>query len=69
MYEVIVGNIGSVFRGNQSKEAGQAFREYKEQSKTNYGRAAGEDVIMMINGHPSKEFIGSIHRMEMKEDA
>ena len=36
-YEVIVGNIGSVYMGLNSRIANQKFSTYVKQSKTGYG--------------------------------
>jgi hypothetical protein len=58
MFEVIVGNIGSVYRGGDHKEALKIFREYKSQSKQNYGRAAKENVVLMEDGEPILEHHG-----------
>lgn len=57
-YEVIVGNIGTVYNGPDSKKANEAFNEYKQQSLTGYGRASHEPVTLMVDGEPSKEFNG-----------
>lgn len=59
-YTVNVGNIGQVYSGNSRAEAFKHFAEYVSQSKTNYGRAAGEDVVIMLNGQPLREHIGSL---------
>jgi hypothetical protein len=48
-YEVIVGSIGSVYEGHDAKKAHRVFEEYAEQSRTGYGRAAGEDVTVFCN--------------------
>lgn len=55
MFEVIVGNIGSVYRGDNHKEAVATFREYKKQSQSNSGRASGEAVTLMEDGEPILE--------------
>ncbi len=57
-YEVIVGNIGTVYDGPRLTEARKAFAEYVSQSKTNYGRAGGEDVNVLKNGELLKTFWG-----------
>ena len=60
-YEVIVGNIGSVYCGPSRKIAEREFAEYVEISKTgNSHRASGEDVTMLCDGEIEDEFIGSI---------
>lgn len=48
-YEVIVGNIGNVLQTNSYKEAKDTYNEYVQQSKENYGRAAGETVTLFDN--------------------
>jgi len=59
MNEIIVGNIGTVYRGNLLKEAMQTYGEYKKQSIANYGRAAGESVTWFKNGEIYREHIGT----------
>ena len=59
-YEVIVGNIGTVYLGSSLMEANAAWGEYKRQSKANYGRAAGESVAFFKDGELVREFIGSV---------
>lgn len=62
MNQVIVGNIGTVYSGSNNKEAARVYKEYISQSKSNYGRAGGEDVTWMKNGEPHKEFTGTLHQ-------
>lgn len=59
MNEIVVGNIGFVYRGDSEEKAKAAFDEYVEQSRTNYGRAAGEDVAWFIGGEIHREYVGS----------
>lgn len=49
-YEVIVGNIGTVYDGGDVDEARKAFHEYVEQSKSGSGRAADESVTILRDG-------------------
>lgn len=51
-YEVIVGNIGTVYEGPLFKQALKDYGEYKRQSKAYYGRAAGESVMLIKDGQP-----------------
>jgi len=51
-YQVIVGNIGTVYAGDDLTEAKEYFKEYYEQSKDGYGRAGGESVTLMVDGEP-----------------
>ena len=55
-YEVIVGNIGTVYRGTSFAAAQKNFATYREQSQSGYGRAAGESVTLMRDGEVIREF-------------
>jgi hypothetical protein len=57
---VNVGNIGNI-PCDTEEEARKTYQEYVEQSKSGHGRAAGEDVILMINGEPEEEYLGRNH--------
>jgi hypothetical protein len=48
-YEVIVGNIGTVYSGDDVREAVKTYSEYKEQSETGQGRASGESVTLVCD--------------------
>ena len=61
-YEVICGNIGSVYSGNSRSEVDKVFAEYVFASESTFGRASGEDVTIMQNGEPIKEHIGSLSK-------
>lgn len=52
-YEVTVGNIGSVYRGDDEEEAKKTFAEYDWQAANDYGRAAGEEVCLWVDGEPA----------------
>lgn len=64
-FEVMVGNIGSVYYGFDKREAWKHYREYVAQSKSSVGRAAGESVTILSGGEIVREFIGSLHRKAM----
>ena len=49
MNEIHVSNIGTVYRGTDDKIAAETYHEYVNQSTTNYGRAAGEDVTWFVS--------------------
>jgi len=51
-YQVSVDNIGIVYDGNSRVEAVRTYGEYKRQSKADYGRAAGEGVVLFRDGEP-----------------
>ena len=55
-YEVIVGNIGTIYDGHDETEARRIYAVYLAQSQANYGRAAGESVTLMQNGEPLQEY-------------
>lgn len=55
-YSVIVGNIGTIYNGGKAREAAATFREYREQSRDGYGRAAGEGVTLTKDGQPVREY-------------
>lgn len=49
-WEVIVGNIGTVYSGPDEDEARRRFRDYCHDAKADIGRAAGEQVTLMQDG-------------------
>jgi len=56
-FSVLVGNVGSIACENKI-DAEKSFNEYVEMSKAKYGRASGEDVYLMEDGEPVKEYWG-----------
>jgi hypothetical protein len=59
-FEVIVGNIGSVYSGNNYMKARAKFATYVKQSKSNLGRAGREPVTLMHNGEIKSEYAGTL---------
>lgn len=55
-YEVIVGNLGTVYSGPDRGEAFRRYRDYKSLSKRHEGRAADENVTIMRDGEPVLEY-------------
>jgi hypothetical protein len=55
-YEVVVGNIGTVYSGNSLREASRCFSEYVKQSKSPFGRASSEDVTMFCDSEICKSY-------------
>ena len=51
-YQVIVGNVGSIFIGSSYHDALQAYSEAKGLSFSGHGRWANEEVILMKNDEP-----------------
>ena len=55
-FQVVVGNIGHVFDGSNYMQARAAYAEYVRQSKSGYGRAAGEPVTLFHKGEIKAEY-------------
>ena len=51
-YEVIVGNVGSVYIGNKLDDARHVYAHYVDISQSGMGRAAGEWVTIFKCGEP-----------------
>lgn len=58
-YEVIVGNIGTVYSGTDAQQANDAYEIYAAKSQWDVGRAAGESVTLLVNGEIRKEYDAS----------
>ena len=56
MYQVIVGNIGTIYDGESEPDARAAFVEYRRASWAGDGRASGEPVTLMSGGEPVEEY-------------
>ena len=55
MFEVIVGNVGTVYRGETESYALDTFAEYVSMSKLNIGRAGNESVMLFKEGEIMRE--------------
>lgn len=55
-YQVLVGNIGTVYNGDSLTQAIEVFLDYRGLSFSNYGRAAGEDVVVMCHDEPMEAY-------------
>ena len=64
MYAVVVGNIGTVYQGDDFETAFATYDEYVEQSKSGVGRAAGESVCIFFDGEMTSEYVGSLDMEE-----
>jgi hypothetical protein len=67
-YQVIVGNIGTVYSGAQRPEAYRQFRRYQE-AAGDYGRAKGETITMMVDGEIAKEYRPPVRLPSIKDVA
>lgn len=68
-YEVVVGNVGTVYRGRSIKKALKTFTDYVEASKSgapdgHAGRASGEDVTLFRDDDIYKEHVGFLSHQE-----
>ena len=59
-YEVIVGNVGSVYSGKSASDASMTWIAYVDQSNSGRGRAAGESVTLLRDGEIVKEHDGIV---------
>lgn len=54
-WQVIVGNVGTVYDGPSRRDAYATFNSYRADSKSGRGRAAGEPVTLMRGGDVFRE--------------
>ena len=66
-YQVIVGNIGTVYTGANKRGAYASFREYRDQSAGDYGRAARETVTLLAAGVARREYMPKIRLPLIKD--
>ena len=58
-YQVIVGNVGQVYDGNNKREALKAYKYYVRQSMERTSMwTEGEPVTMFSNGKITAEYFG-----------
>jgi hypothetical protein len=58
MFSVIVGNLGTVYDGDDFSEAEKTYDEYVEMSHCAFGRASSQEVILMANGEVEFHYEG-----------
>lgn len=58
LMEVVVGNVGTVYSGDDESAARLCYKEYVEASRVFYGRAAGEMVALLADGEIMEEYQG-----------
>jgi hypothetical protein len=61
MHQILVDNIGCVYRGTSKRKAKQQFDEYVYMSRTGYGRAAHEDVTWLVDDEVYKNHTGELN--------
>ena len=54
-YEVIVGNIGTVYRGENEELAEENYQDYVELAYREKGEASGEPVTFFVDDEIKKE--------------
>lgn len=57
-YQVTVGNVGTVLDTDNWTDALHTYSNYRGQSQSGVGRAAGEPVTLMRDGEPYFEYGG-----------
>jgi hypothetical protein len=67
-YQVIVGNVGTVYSGNNRKTAVRTFEGYLQNSKASVGRVAGEPVTLWCDGEIEREHEGEADREDPEGD-
>ena len=60
-YQVVVGNLGMVYDGEDWVTARDHFDSYKRISQEGRGRAGGESVVLFDNGEVIAEHEGVQH--------
>jgi hypothetical protein len=68
-YEVVVGNIGTVYKGASKKQAWKDYEDYIKQSKSERGRASGEDVTILLDGEIFRTNTGKIPTYQEAEES
>lgn len=66
-YEVVVGNVGTIYSGSSKKEATKRYNSAVKSSKLNSGRDAGESVTLFCDSDICKEHVGPQSYMEEAE--
>jgi hypothetical protein len=62
-YEVIVGNVGSVYYGKSRVEALATYKSYVKSSKKHIGaRCHGEDVTLLVDGEIRHDHAGNLRQ-------
>ena len=54
-YEVLVGNIGTVYSGNDYIEALNCYSLYEERRLESSSRCYNESILLFVNGEIEKE--------------
>ena len=63
-YQVIVGNVGTVYDGTSNSDAIMTWIAYCDMSREGRGRAAGETVTILKDGEIANEYTGTLAQEE-----
>jgi hypothetical protein len=55
-FEVVVGNVGNVYKGKDAKKAKAEYDYYVAESKGGKGRAGNQEVTLFNNSDPEEEY-------------
>lgn len=58
-FQIVVGNVGHVWQGNNYMQARSQYAAWVKQSKANGGRAKGEPVTLFHKGEIKAEYFGN----------
>jgi hypothetical protein len=64
IHEVVVGNVGRVYGGDDARAARAAFMDYRALSFRGEGRASHEVVTWLQHGEIHKEYIPQFYNAE-----
>jgi hypothetical protein len=65
-WEVIAGNVGTIYNGRSKRDALNMFRTYCRKSRISEGKVAGEDVTVFKDGEIFREYRGHYTEEEYK---
>lgn len=63
-YQILVGNIGTVYNGSNLRVAQVVYNEWVAESKLNVGKVAGEPVTFFRGDEIFKEYEGTLNEGE-----
>jgi hypothetical protein len=63
-YQIVVGNLGTVYSGNDISIAYADWRAYCDMVELPHGRSSGESVALFINDEIEQEFYPSNYNFE-----
>jgi hypothetical protein len=61
-YQLIVGNVGTVYEGTNGFNAIKDYNQYVKLSKESTGRVSGESVTLIRNDEIYREYEGTLNQ-------